>query len=248
MYSSCTPIILFLFTLISCTSSSDSVKDTVQISSDFNQYFEQYQVDGAIAIYDYNRHQWLLSDSSEVARATLPASTFKILNTLIILESGIISSENDTLRWVGETDTVKYGNRPEIYRDMTLKEAFQQSAVWVYLDLSTKINRDTYRKYVAESGYGNGDLSEPDVDFWNFGNFGVTPVQTVQFLKRLYQENLPFSPHNMKIVKDIMKIEEKGDINWYAKIGWTSVNNTNIGWWVGYVITKDIFRELGLNL
>ena len=64
---------------------------------------------------------------------TLPASTFKIINTLIALETGVIADENEIVKWPGKTDTVKYGYRPDIYHDMSLKEAFKRSAGWVYV-------------------------------------------------------------------------------------------------------------------
>nr|WP_265714840.1 MULTISPECIES: hypothetical protein [Sphingobacterium] len=47
---------------------------------------------------------------------------------LIALETGTIKDENEIMKWPGKTDTVKYGYRPDIYRDITVKEAFEVSA------------------------------------------------------------------------------------------------------------------------
>ena len=70
---------------------------------------------------------------------------------MIALETNTIKDENEIIKWVGSTDTVKYGYRPEIYHDMPVKEAFELSAGWVFVELAKKIGKDTYRKHLAES-------------------------------------------------------------------------------------------------
>lgn len=69
---------------------------------------------------------------------TLPASTFKIINTLIALETGIASSEEHIIKWPGSTDTVKYGYRPDIYHDISIKDAFKLSVGWAYVEMAKK--------------------------------------------------------------------------------------------------------------
>ncbi len=86
-------------------------------------------------------------------------------------------------------DTVRYGYRPDIYHDMTVKEAFEQSAGWVYLELAKQIGRERYKTYLAKCQYGNGNLSETGVDFWNFGPFAISPQNQIRFLKALYEIN-----------------------------------------------------------
>lgn len=50
---------------------------------------------------------------------------------LIALESGIIKvkDEKEIVKWLGMTDTVKYGYRPSIYHDIMVKEAFSTIAL-----------------------------------------------------------------------------------------------------------------------
>jgi|SRR5690606_11620099 len=236
-----TAIVLFLLVLASCQSNSkdQSTESTdIELRPDFSTHFEKCKTGGAIVIYDYQQRKWIASDSVEIKVERLPASTFKIINSLILLETGVIRDEDEILHWPGKTDTLKYGDRPEIYHDMTLREAFQQSAVWAFLDRSEKVGRDTYRKYLAESGYGNGDLSQTDPDFWNFGTFGASQINTVEFLIRLYENRLPFSREHMELVKDIMLTEQTDDYTIRAKTGWTRENGINLGWWVGYIETS----------
>ncbi len=202
---------------------------------DWQQPFRECQIDGSITIYEYGQKKWLFSDSTDSQKATLPASTFKIVNTLIALETGVIRDENDVVNWVGKVDTVLYGYRPEIYHDMTIKEAFEQSAGWVYIELAKKIGRDRYRQYLTKRDYGNGNLSEKGVDFWNFGSFAISPQNQVAFLKDLYDGKLPFSRRNMAIVKRLMVTETTDNYVIRAKTGWTRDGGVDTGWWVGYV-------------
>ncbi|GAA0885972.1 hypothetical protein GCM10009120_45710 [Sphingobacterium siyangense subsp. cladoniae] len=98
------------------------------IRSDFQKYFDECHVKGAVALYDNNKGAWILSDTSDTQVATLPASTFKIINLLIALETKTIKDENSIVPWPGSTDTLKYGYRPDIYKNISVKEAFKVSA------------------------------------------------------------------------------------------------------------------------
>ncbi len=213
-------------------------RDSVVLRTDFQQYFKSCGVQGSIAVYDLEKQLWILSDGVDTKLASLPASTFKIMNLLVLLETKTIADENVVVKWTGNIDTVKYGYRPDIYRDMTVKEAFTVSAGWVFVELAKKAGRPAYKKYLDACNYGNGDLSHTDVDFWNFGNFAISPVNQVEFLEKLYQGTFPFSKRNMEIVKQVMIAEQKSQYVLRAKTGWTRDKGMNTGWWVGYLEQK----------
>ncbi|MBN1985100.1 MAG: class D beta-lactamase [Prolixibacteraceae bacterium] len=207
--------------------------------NDFLKPFKDCKIDGSITIYDYHAHKWISSDINDSHYQTLPASTFKILNSLIFLEEEIVAGENEVMKWPGNPDTIKYGNRPEIYHDMNLKEAFQLSAVWVYLNLSKKVGKEKYKQYLADCNYGNGNISVNDDDFWNFGYLGISPANQIEFLIGFYEETLPFSKESFKTVKELMVEEETDTYILRAKTGWTRDGGKDTGWWVGYVEKKD---------
>ncbi|GAB2561693.1 penicillin-binding transpeptidase domain-containing protein [Spirosoma areae] len=203
--------------------------------NDVKKPFTECNLEGSTTIYDYSQKKWLFTDEADSRKETLPASTFKIINSLIALETGVIRTENDVIKWVGKVDTVLYGYRPELYRDMTVQEAFRESAGWVYIELAKKIGRDRYRLYLNQCHYGNVNLSEAGVDFWNFGSFAISPVNQIEFLKALYEEKLPFSKRNIAIVKRLMVAETTSLYVIRAKTGWTRDGGKDTGWWVGYV-------------
>ena len=205
---------------------------------DLSKPFIDCGVNGSTTIFDYKSKMWISSDIIDSNIPTLPASTFKIINTLIALETGVILTENDIIRWPGSTDTIKYGYRPKIYRDMSLRDAFKYSAGWAYIELAKRIGKDKYRNYLTDCDYGNVDLSIEDDDFWNFGNFAISPINQIQILIAIYEEKLPFKKEYFQILKSMMIVDQNENYIIRAKTGWTRVKGQDIGWWVGY-IEKD---------
>jgi len=164
----------------------------------------------------------------------LPASTFKILNLLIALETGAIDDEHEVIQFPIKVDTTRYGYRPGTYRDMSVAEGFEASAVWVFLELAERIGKENYRRYLEKVNYGNQIVGD-DVDFWNFGELGISPLDQVKFISDLYHGKLPFSQKNMDIVKEVMLSEIGDGYHVHSKTGWTRSGEINTGWWVGYL-------------
>ena len=64
-------------------------------------------------------------------------------------------------------------------------------------------------KYLLDkANYGNADTSGGIDKFWLTGGLRITPEQEIDFLKRLYNNKLPFSQRTMDIVKKIMVFEQ----------------------------------------
>lgn len=148
--------------------------------------FKEKQIEGSITIYDFKNKRWHYSDSVDAQVPMQPASTFKVINLLIGLETKTIADENSIIKWPGKTDTTLYGYRPEIYKDITIKEAFEVSAGWAFIEMAKKISRKKYHEYLSKSSYGNLNLSEKGDDFWNFGPMKVSPKNQVEFLIKVY--------------------------------------------------------------
>ena len=128
-----------------------------------------------------------------------------------------------------------------------MKEAFKLSAVWFYQVLARRIGYEKMQKWVAEAGYGNQKIgSQNDVDkFWLDGELRITPQEQIQFIRRLYNNDLPFSERSLAIVKDMMIREQTPDYTIRAKTGWLGFEDKvtpKIGWYVGYVERdKDVY-------
>ena len=202
---------------------------------DLQKHFDNCQLDGSTTIYDYKNRKWIFTDEADARRETLPASTFKIINSLIALETGAVKNEHEVLPWDGVEREIPAWNA-----DTDMQQAFKNSTVWFYVALAEKTGKDTYKKYLRKSNYGNGNIYTGEgADFWNYGNFGVTPVNQIEFLKKFYEEKLPYAKRSFDIVKRIMVEEQGKDYVLRAKTGWTRYSGTDVGWWVGYLEMPD---------
>ena len=146
------------------------------------------------------------------------------------LETGVIENASSIIKW----DSVESWN-PGWNRDHTLQSAFQVSCVPCYQQLARKIGEERMQFYIDKNHYGNQDIGGGIDMFWLTGNLRISPSEQVEFLKKLYFNELDFSESAMKIVKDIMIIEQDSAYTLHGKTGWATINDINYGWFVGYV-------------
>ncbi|WP_446870187.1 class D beta-lactamase [Phormidesmis sp. 146-12] len=208
-----------------------SVAQTV----DFGRHFQELGVEGSIVIYDSKSDRVFQHNPQRNTTAFLPASTFKILNSLIALETGVISDELAILTWDGVSRKIPAWNR-----DLNMREAIKLSAIWFYQVLARRVGHDRMQQWVSKVGYGNQKIgNSDDIDqFWLQGKLRITPQEQIQFLRRLYKNDLPFSKRSLSIVKDIMIMEKTPDYTITGKTGWVGVADDvmpKIGWYVGYL-------------
>ena len=200
----------------------------VEQSNNFERHFQSLGIEGSIIIYDLNGDISYQHNPQRNKTAFLPASTYKIPNSLIALETGVINSDVDVLTWDGiERDL------PQWNRDLNLRLAFKYSAVWFYQILARRIGHQKMQHYVSKIEYGNRDIgAAADIDnFWLSGELRITPQQQIDFLRRLYQNDLPFTQKNINLVKDIAIAEQTSDYTLRVKTGLTD----EVGWYIGYL-------------
>ncbi len=201
--------------------------------------------DGCFILFDLKRQRYIRYNRQHCAQRFLPASTFKIFNSLVALQTGVIANENVVFKWDGITREFPLWNQ-----DQTLRTAFNRSVVWVYQDLARRIGNERMVQYIKAVGYGNGDISGGIDTFWLNGKLRIAPEEQIQFLVRLYQEELPFSVPVMRTVKEIMVIEKTSEYTLRGKTGWgRNVDGAeNVGWYVGYLEKGDDVYFYALNL
>ncbi len=196
--------------------------------------YKKYKVVGSFALYNYNEKSYFNFNPDDFSVATTPASTFKICNSLIGIETGVITTEDFIIPWDSVNRSVPVWNT-----DTDLKSAFKNSTVWYYQELARRVGGEKMKYWLNKCNYGNTDTSGRIDWFWLTGGLRITPKQQIQFLKQLYLNELPFSRRTMDIVKNIMLVEKNGKYTLSAKTGWGFDKNTDIGWYVGYVETKN---------
>lgn len=193
---------------------------------DFEKHFKNAGVTGAFLLYDLKQDKYLAYNSERLQQGYVPASTFKIFNALVALETGVIRDENEMLKWDGVQREVAAWNQ-----DHNLRTGMRYSAVWFYQELARRIGAERMQHYLDLAGYGNRDLSGGIDMFWLTGGLRITPREQVDFLVRFYHDKLPFSPRALRIVKDILVYESGEHYVLRGKTGWAK----QVGWFVGYV-------------
>ena len=161
----------------------------------------------------------------------MPASTFKILNTLIGLETEIIEGETYVIPWDSVNRQIQVWNR-----EHNLTSAFQNSVVPWYQELARRIGAEKMEYWISKTAFGKMEVTAENIDlFWLSGNSRITPFEQLDFQKRLIQNKLPFQQKNIELVKKIMIFEETPEHIIGGKTGWAVMDNKNIGWLIGYL-------------
>ncbi|MEM8559738.1 MAG: penicillin-binding transpeptidase domain-containing protein [Bacteroidota bacterium] len=165
----------------------------------------------------------------------LPASTFKIPNSLFALESGVVADTNEVFVWDGVERFASAWNQ-----DLTLGPALRASAVWVFQDIARRIGETQMRGFVDRLGYGNQDIGGGIDLFWLNGALRVSATEQITLIEGLARGSLPISSPTQKAVRSMMTVE-RGTLEdgtpyvLRAKTGWANAPDPDLGWWVGYV-------------
>lgn len=192
--------------------------------------FRERGVDGAFVLLDVNRATRTIVNPVLARTGFLPASTFKIPNTLIGLQANVIDSERFALRWDGQTRSVAAWNR-----DHDLTTAMKYSVVWYYQEVARRIGAERMKAGVERFQYGNRDISGPIDEFWLSGNLRITPREQVEFLRRLRAEELPVTSDHAALLWRLITLEERDGIKLLGKTGLTVQDERAVGWLVGLV-------------
>jgi beta-lactamase class D len=223
----------------------------IEQTVDFKQHFNDLGVNGSIIIYDLDRDIFYQHNPSRNNTAFLPASTYKIPNSLIALETGVIKDDVAVLTWDGIERSLLDGSPIEEWnQDLNLRLAFKYSAVWFYQVLARKIGHHRMQDFVNKIEYGNQNIgAKEDIDkFWLEGKLRITPKEQIEFLRRLYQNELPFYQKTIDLVKDIMINEQTPNYVLRGKTGWAVSVTPNIGWYVGYLEQNENVYFFATNL
>jgi len=212
--------------LIACNAST--------VEEDLQALFTQSGIEGTIIISSEAGETEYIAYPERAKAPFLPASTFKIPNTLIALEEAVITSPDDTFKWDGKKRFVDAWNQ-----DHSLRTAFPVSCVWYYQELARRLGNETYLDYLQNLNYGN-KLTGPELTrFWLEGDLRITAEEQIAFLKSVYKQDLPFRAEHFELLKELMLVEQTDAYSVYAKTGWAVRDNGEHGWWVGYVEKTD---------
>ncbi len=93
--------------------------------ADLAAHFADAGVEGTLVLASLDGETQFVHNPERAARRYCPASTFKIPNTLIALETGALKDKDELLKWDGKKHQFADWNK-----DQTLASAFAASCVW----------------------------------------------------------------------------------------------------------------------
>jgi beta-lactamase class D len=221
----CLPIFLSLF-FFSCT------PNNVTENNSLGKFFKEANVEGTFALKDNGNGQFTVYNLSRYRDSSyLPASTFKIINSLIGLQTGKISSDSMVIKWDGIVRQV-----PEWNHDLTMYQAFRVSSVPYYQEVARRIGKDTMQLYL-DSLFDHTKKITSNIDtFWLDNSFKLTPDQQLGLVTNLYFDKLPFNKYNQEIVKRAMLFEDNTAYKLSYKTGLGKKENGDpLAWVVGWI-------------
>lgn len=209
--------------------------------SDLRSAFDK--TPGTFALYDVAADKLAVVDRARAERRYIPASTFKITNSLIALETGAVRDE---------TEIIPYGGKPQPFkqweRDMGMREAIAASNVPVYQEIARRIGAQRMQAMIERLQYGNRRIGNVIDRFWLDGPLEISAVEQARFVARLARRQLPVSERSQSIVRDILRLERKDDYELYGKTGWLVHEQFKIGWWTGWVERGGKVDAFSLNM
>jgi beta-lactamase class D len=217
-----------------------------EIREDLAKHFADDGTVGTFVGYKVDEYLVIASDKDRSGEAMLPASTYKVPNSLIALETGVVEDpDKDIFKWDGVKRSIEAWNR-----DHTLRSAIAASAVPVYQEIARRIGEARMQKYVDLFEYGNRNIGGGIDQFWLTGDLRIDPVQQIDFLDRLRRGVLPISKRSQDLVRDILPVTKIGDATIRAKSGLlgAEIGKPSLGWLVGWAEKGSAQTVFALNM
>ena len=218
--------------LFSCSPNS------VDEEKSLEKYFTENNVIGCFGLYNNATNQFTFYNKKRFTDSSyLPASTFKIVNSLIGLQTGVISSDSMVIKWDGVQRRIADWNK-----DLSMYEAFRVSAVPYYQEVARRIGKNNMEYWLDTVNYGAGPKDTAFViktaidTFWLDNTLKITPDEELGLIKMLYFNQLPFFKTYQEKVKKAMLFENETTYRLSYKTGWgKNENGSHLAWIVGWV-------------
>ena len=181
----------------------------------------------------------------ETCQQRFPAcSTFKVPLAVMAFDSKILKDEKQTLKWDGEKRWLETWNQ-----DQNAVSWMTHSVVWFSQRLTPELGEKRFQKYLKDFQYGNQDISTGITDAWlerpnnPEGSLAINAYEQVEFMKKLWKNELPVSKRSMELTQQITFLETSP--NGYELSGKTGSNfyddthKLQLGWFIAHIFKED---------
>lgn len=210
---------LFILLFSSCT------VNNAKINNDLKKYFDSAHVDGSFSFLNNQVGDITVYNMDLDTQRLSPGTSFKILNTLIGVQTGKITNENSIIHTDSSVD-----------KNTTLKQAFNHSDGAFFQSLARKIGADTMKSWLNTISYGNKNISGAVDSFWLNNELKISPDEQLGLLSKIYFEQLPFQKYAQQMVESVMLQEDNTlyKLSYAAGAGVDEKNNA-FGWSLGWI-------------
>lgn len=247
--------IIFLSLIVlsshSCTIESKTVRSMKRNEAPKNVQSKSIQtildtsnVKGSVLIFDASKNEYHSNDFDWAKEGRLPASTFKIPNSIIGLETGIVLNDSAFFKWDGTPRMMKRWDR-----DMYFVDAFRLSCLPIYRDLTNQIGLARMKEQLSKLNFGHMIVDSSNLDmFWLTGDSKISQFEQIDFLNRLVNKQLKLKESTYEIMRRIMVVEEAPNYTLRGKTGWSQTDDYNNLWFVGYVEVDNKVYYFATNI
>lgn len=196
------------------------------------KYFDEHKVKGCFALYDNATNEFTIYNMKRYRDSSFqPASTFKIVNSLIGLQEGKIVNDSMVIKWDGIRRKAESWNK-----DLTMYEAFRVSSVPYYQEVAGMIGKERMQIWLDSISYGSKKITTAIDSFWLDNSLKITPDEELGLARKLYFNQLPFFKSNQETVKRAMLFENNANYKLSYKTGWGKTEKgDHLAWIVGWV-------------
>lgn len=228
---------------------SSNQKDTesVVIDTNWSNYFSG--MNGTAVIYDPTENCYQIYNQELANTRRSPCSTFKIVSSLIGLESQIIVPEDSMREWGGEIFWNDDWNK-----DISFHEAFRSSCVWYFREVINEIGKNSIQAELEKLQYGNCDISDWEgtlntnnhnrslTGFWIESSLKISPKEQTEVMERIFRDQSEYSEQTQNQLKQVMISSEQpgADIVIYGKTGMGKAQGVVVdAWFTGFADITD---------
>jgi len=210
---------LLVLLLTSCT------VNKAKINNDLKRYFDSSKVDGSFSFLNNQLGDITVYNMKLDTQRLSPGTSFKILNTLIGVQTGKIVNENTVIK-----------NDSNVNKTLTLKEAFNTSSVPYFQNIARQIGKDTMKYWVDSISYGNKNLNGAVDSFWLNNTLKISPDEQLGLMSKIYFGQLPFQKYAQQTVESLM-LQEDNTLYKFSYTTGTGIDekNNRFCWTLGWI-------------
>ncbi|WP_286261069.1 penicillin-binding transpeptidase domain-containing protein [Thalassotalea atypica] len=215
-----------------------------------NMYCDDNNNHCTFVLLNGKTNKLIISNKQRAKTRLPPFSTFKIPNSLIALETGIIDTVDEPIVYNADVYPAQnWWPQSWLKTEHTLEQAFKNSVLPIYRTIATKIGEKEMQIKLNAFNYGNRDISSGLDSFWLDKSIAISAIEQVQFLKKLHKREFELKDESYQKLEQIMEAERSQTYQLYAKTGGGQIAASKaLGWYVGYTIYNHVPFYFAFNM